>query len=411
MQYLKIKENSKPVTTGYYTPAYVPQKKRKSCDANSTESQSFNPATAAAASTWRIGSSNVVPVPPKLGRRRSGYSRGPVPSRDMRDVDTDCSKYTTTADDMTGIRRLVGRHGFAIVEDALSKEQCRDVIDGIWDSMEKITSGLKTPLKRNDSRTWPSIKQQSHMHNIYTDHGIVHAEFMWRLRQNEKIMRVFSDLYACKPEDLLVSYDGVSVQTPPENGNRGGWYKNCWYHVDQSYTRPEKECFQSWVTGIDVNPGDYTISFFVDSHHSFKDFGEYFNITNRGDFFKLKTQEQMQFYESRHDQIRITCKAGSMVVWDSRLLHSGLEPLKDRETPNTRMVCFLSYSPRQGVPQWVLLKRRRLFETRRATTHWSGAHMKTAPSMMLKRDSDGYSLKTLRSRPKMTRTLNYLVGF
>lgn len=278
--------------------------------------------------------------------------------------------------------------------------------------MEQITTGLKVPLKRYVPTTWRSIKKQEHSRNVYTDHGIAHADFLWKVRQNDRAMRVFSKLYNCNPGDLLVSFEGVAVQTPPEKTPGGnGWYKNCRYHVDQSFTHKKRECFQSWVTAHGIAPGDYTVGFFVGSHHSFRAFGDKFNITAKDDFFKLRTREHMHFYETRHRQIRITCKAGSMVLWDSRLLHSDLGPLRGRETPNFMTACLLSYSPRLVVPQRVLEKRIGLFRKRSATTHWSNSRLKAVPGKKFKLDAEGHGLRKLKTKPQETDELKSLVGY
>ena len=331
----------------------------------------------------------------------------PQPSRGVLGKNVDCAKeFTAELWDYTKIDRLLTENGFVIVKDVLNAEECREIIDGVWDSMEEITSNLEIPLDRNDPKTWKSMKKQANIRNMYKYHGIVHAEFMWKLRQHPNVLNIFSKIYKCQPQNLLASYDGLSMQTPPEY-SKTGWFRSCWYHVDQSYARPQRECFQGWVTARDIDPGDYTTGFFVGSHKSFKEFGERFGVTNKEDFNKLKTKEQMEFYESRHDQIRVTCPAGSLVVWDSRLLHSGLEPLKGRKNPHYRTICFLSYGPRFNVSNHILKKRQNLYKNRRATSHWSHMNLRTIPE----KTPPDPRIKKLESKPLETATLRKLVGY
>ena len=328
------------------------------------------------------------------------------PSNPPKDVD--CAReFTTTMENVEEIKRLLDVNGFAIIKDVLNSDECGEIIDGVWDSMEKITADVDVPLNRRDPRTWATIKTQENLRNIYKFHGIVHADFFWKLRQHPKVLRIFSHLYGCRPEELLVSFDGLSMQTPPEYSNRG-WFRSCWYHVDQSYTRPKRECFQGWITARDVYPGDFTTGFFVGSHKSFGEFGERFGKTNKTDFNKIVTNEEMKFYESRHDQVLITCPAGSLVVWDSRLVHSGFEPRKERQNPSFRTVCFLSYGPRINVSNKYLQKRVKLYENRRATSHWTHKHLKTIPERKSPLEP---KIKKLESKPNQTKMLKFLVGY
>lgn len=339
------------------------------------------------------------------------FKPAPQPTQRARGETTDCCGDFTVSfldEDETKIKRLLDEYGFAIVTDVLTDQECQRVIDGVWDSVEKITKGLDIPVDRNNSLTWSGIRKQENIRNLYKFHGIAHAEFLWTLRQNPNILRIFSSLYNCRPEDLLASFDGLSMQTPPEYGNNRGWYNNnSWYHVDQSYTRPKRECYQGWVTARDVRPGDYTTGFFVGSHKSFEDFGKKFKSTKKDDFNKLLGREQMEFYEARHDQIRVSCPAGSLIVWDSRSLHSGLDPVKERKRPNERIICFLSYGPRFGASKKFLQKRIGLYESRRATSHWAHMNLRTIPE---KKPSHA-GIRKLESSPIETKCLRLLVGY
>ena len=336
--------------------------------------------------------------------------KGPEPSAGVINIQTDCSEFTAKFGNTSKIRRLLEEEGFAIITDVLNADECKDIIDGVWDSMEKITAGLDVPVNRKKKETWSSVKQQEKLRDIYSHHGIAHAEFLWRLRQKPKILSIFCDAYGgdCRPEDLLVSFDGLSFQTPPEYNKRGnGWYKNCWYHVDQSYTRPDRECFQSWVTAYDVNPGDFTIGFFAGSHKSFEKFGKKFGVKKRDNNYKLQTQEEIDFYESKHRQIRVTCPKGAVVIWDSRVVHTGLEPVKGRLKPNFRTVCFLSYGPRKNVPVKTLERRVTIYKNRKATTHWAHKNVRTLSENNLKNSK----LIKLKSNPPETKLMRNLIGY
>ena len=286
-------------------------------------------------------------------------------------------EFTTTIFDPDKIVESLDKNGFVIIKNVLNSEECKNVIDGAWKCLEKASVDFRTPIDRNNPETWSCIDELSTYKNIFKHYGFAHSDFMWDVRQNEKILKIFSLLYNQPTEKLLASFDGFSFQAPPEIINRGWFDKDYWFHVDQSYTRPEKEVYQSWVTARDVQPGDFTISFFVGSHKSFKDFGKRFDICNKKDFYKLRTKEQMAFYESRHNRIDVTCLAGSLVIWDSRLLHCNVRPRRERKEANFRTICFISYGPRlSGIKFKNLIKKRKdLFEKRSATGHWANSRV------------------------------------
>nr|BDT63560.1 MAG: scv136-like protein [Pasiphaea japonica whispovirus] len=302
---------------------------------------------------------------------------GPKPKTvSMENMDTNCTKYTVdflNNYDKTVIQYKLEKYGFCIVENCLNLKQCQEIINGTWTAMETMTSKIDVPVDRRNIKTWGSIKKCANFRNIYTDNGIAHAEFMWRVRENPKIMKVYADLHGCKEEDLLVSFDGISFQIPPEHPEgRNGWYKHCWYHVDNSFNQQNDRpiCYQGQIVARDVNPGDYTIGFLRGSHKSFDEFGQKFGIKKKVDNFKMQNDEQMKFIEDRHKPIRVTCKAGSLVLFNNKLFHCGLEPLKNRQKMNIRNVVFVCYAHRQDATDNIIKRRRKYFRESTSTTHW-----------------------------------------
>jgi ectoine hydroxylase-related dioxygenase (phytanoyl-CoA dioxygenase family) len=157
---------------------------------------------------------------------------------------------------------------------------------------------------------------------------------------------------------------------PPEETGFG-WHKNMWLHSDQSFTRPGFDCVQSWVTARDVHDGDATLVVLEGSHLHHEEFGKHFGITDKKDWFKLETPEHRAFYEERGCIERyICCPKGSMVFWDSRTIHCGVEAQKDRTEPNHRCVAYLCYKPRSFSTSKFRSKKQKAFHEMRMTNHW-----------------------------------------
>lgn len=202
--------------------------------------------------------------------------------------------------------------------------------------------------------------------------GIGHCQMLWDLRQKRKIIDVFCSIYNVKPKELLVSFDGASFHFPPEVTGCGyrRQIESGWLHCDQSFQRNKFECVQSWITANDVEKGDATLIFMQGSHKYHKHFKEHFNITEKQDWYKL-TKEHISWYKEQGcEVICIRCPKGSLVLWDSRTIHSGTESIKDRENPKIRCVGYLCYMPREQVTAAMLKKKRKAFEELRTTNHW-----------------------------------------
>jgi hypothetical protein len=294
-------------------------------------------------------------------------------------------KYITTS---TSLKETLTKYGVAIIPNILNDEECSEMEAGMWDYIEHITkewSGDDKPVSRNDKSTWREFYKLLPLHSFLMQHfGVGHAQVSWNLRENPKIVNVFAELWNVKPEELLVSFDGMSFGMPPEDTNRGYFRPKksneligttlektgkSWLHTDQSYTNNEYTCVQSWVTCFDVNEGDSTLFALESSHKYHKECGKHFDITDKSDWYPLNDVETKFYLDKGCEPIRITCKKGDMVFWDSRTIHCGCESIKGRNNPNFRGVVYLCYMPRKGATDGRLKAKCKAFEELRTTKH------------------------------------------
>jgi len=198
--------------------------------------------------------------------------------------------------------------------------------------------------------------------------SIGHCQASWDARQNQNILKIFSFFWKCKQEELLVSFDGLSLHLPPEITKRG-WGGKSWYHTDQSPHRNDFECLQSFLTLLDINEGDATLTFLEGSnkyHHLLPK-----SKDNKTDWYKLSEVEEKVFIEKGCEYKKIKAPKGSLIFWDSRTIHCGCEPLKTREVPNFRAIIYVSYSPRSFCSKGNLNKKKKAFDELRTTNHWA----------------------------------------
>jgi ectoine hydroxylase-related dioxygenase (phytanoyl-CoA dioxygenase family) len=155
--------------------------------------------------------------------------------------------------------------------------------------------------------------------------------------------------------------------------------KKFWLHVDQSYLRNNLETYQSWVTPLDVNDGDATLVFLKGSHKYHKTIKDQYSISNKDDWYKLSDQQISTYVNDLGCPLqRIKCKAGSIVMWDSRLVHCGCQPLKNRHNPNMRICIYVCMLPKSLATQVDINKKRKAFNEKRLTSHHP-IHVKLFP--------------------------------
>jgi ectoine hydroxylase-related dioxygenase (phytanoyl-CoA dioxygenase family) len=280
-----------------------------------------------------------------------------------------CDNYIT---DINSVNNILDKYGVAIIPNILNDAEIKEAIDGMWDYLELVTSKFKVPLKRNTPKTYKSFYELLPLHSMLLQHWQSgHSQFIWNLRQNTKIIDIFCKIHNVKREELLVSFDGFSFSVPHEVTKRGYYKNNTWYHTDQSLIDLINFCIQGWVTLFDVNEGDATLTFLEGSHKFHEEFGKTFHITDKQDWYQINMEEHLKFFIDRGCSIKnIVCKAGSLVLWNSKTFHAGKEALKNRENTNFRGVVYVCYTPKILCNQKTLKKKQKAFNEKRMTSHW-----------------------------------------
>ena len=276
--------------------------------------------------------------------------------------------YSTT---LENLKKDLKKNGVAVIHNILDNKEINEMRVGMWQTLEHISKKFKLPINRNDKESWKSYFELYPLHSMLLQHfGLGHAQFIWNIRQNPKIVSVFSKLWNCKNDELLTSYDGLSIHFPPEITKRGWYRSNDWLHTDQSYVRNNLECIQSFISGYDIEEGDATLTVLEGSHKFHKEFSKKFNIKNTEDWYKLNEIEYKFYIDKGCKRTCIKCPAGSLVLWDSRTIHSGMESLKERKNPKLRFVVYVCQTPRKFANPSILLKKQKAFEEGRITNHW-----------------------------------------
>ena len=324
--------------------------------------------------------------------------------------DYDYNKYKSTSN-AESIKSVLNKYGIVIIPNILNNLEIEKMKSGTWDFFEHLTSIWENKIDRNNSHTWKSlIDLHPNNYMMYQKWNIGHSQHLWDIRSNPKIVKIFSDIWNVSPEELLVSFDGMSFLPPPEKTNFG-WSDNIsWFHLDQSVTKPHFDGLQGWITAYDVDEGDASLVFYEKSHELINEFVEKFGIRTKSDWFLLKKEEE-EFFNLRCEKKAVRCPEGSLVIWDSRLVHCAMGPIEGRERDNFRCISYLSYSPKSMCDQETIRKKIIGFENMETSNHYAN---RSTFFPTLPHEYDNYSIDELVTpinKPILTDLGKSLIGY
>lgn len=282
------------------------------------------------------------------------------------------NRYLTTQENVLD---TLEQYGVAIIPNVLNELECEQMRNGAWSYLEHITQNMENPIKKNNPNSWKSYKELFPKHGMLLQQwGVGHAQFNWDLRQNPKIVNIFAQIWNVESTQLFVSFDAASFGFPPETTNFG-WKHHIKLHCDQSFLNSDFKCIQSWIGANDTEDGDATLCVLEGSHNHHAEFKQQFNHLTEAElkdnWFILSDAHINWFVQEKNCALKyIKCPKGSLVLWDSRTIHSGSEPMKGRPNPKMRIVSYLCYLPKQMSSKKNNKKRIEAYNNLRTTSHW-----------------------------------------
>ena len=265
--------------------------------------------------------------------------------------------------------------GVAIVQGVLNTQECTNLRNGFDRHFNELTRG-KFDAKKPETHT--ELFKLHPKNGMLFQHYMCRMQEIWDLRTNDKIADIFAEIYNVPVGDLTCSVDGASYAADYKDR---GKHRNNSLHCDQSFLNNGRICVQSWVTAHDVGPHDGTLQYMEGSHRYHKDFRIHFGLDKdpakyKPDWFKLEPHHVQWYIEQGCPIKTVTCNAGDMVLWDSRTIHAGRAPLRNRDTKGVwRCVVYVSMMKRSLLSPKDAEKRRRLvLKGEQHTSHWANKH-------------------------------------
>ena len=278
--------------------------------------------------------------------------------------------YKTYNTNLNCLNDYLDEHGVAVIPNILTEDECLYYRNNIWDELEHVTQNR---FDINNLDTWNEFYNLNPLQSMLLHHySLGHMQPIWNIRQHPNVYQVFEKIWDTSVNDLLVSFDGLSIHLPPEKTNRG-WYESNWFHTDQSSKKIGKHCIQGLINLYPVNDGDATLSILKDSHFKHESFFKDNQIINSSDWYQLKDND-LDYFKSCESQA-IKADIGSMILWDSRTFHQGIQSGPNREYENFRMAIYITMMPRSSITDpKALIKKQKAFKNLRITSHWANGN-------------------------------------
>jgi hypothetical protein len=278
-------------------------------------------------------------------------------------------KYKTYNTNLNNLNDYLNKNGVAVIPNILTDHECINSRNKIWDEINHVTQNR---FNINDLKTWDEFYNFNPLHSMLLHHySLGHMQPIWDLRQHPKVYQVFEKIWDINVNELIVSFDGLSIHLPPEITNKG-YHNTNWFHTDQSSKKFGKHCIQGLINLYPVNDGDATLSILEKSHHLHQSFFIDNQINNLSDWYQLKDNDLDYFKSCKSTAIK--AEIGSMILWDSRTFHQGIQSNINRLNENFRMAIYITMMPRSSITDpKALIKKQKAFKTLRITSHWANS--------------------------------------
>jgi len=278
---------------------------------------------------------------------------------DKTDINVDT--ITVCYGDDTGFLNTLLEYGCVRVLNVFSPEECEAYRQGIFQFMESLGAGFdsKNPDSSWDPYVLPPMTRRGMIQCL-----VPGMKPFNDIRISLRMRHLFSLFYGT--DDLIVSGDGMNFQ-PPRSEKELGDVKE-WPHVDQRFAGIYC-CVQSAVSltkcdgGTIVWPKSHLIHeklLETLGSKACKSLAEHTEVC-----------ERLLDEVGGKDRLLIPGEEGSVTLWLSTLIHSGMDP-----TTDWRIVLYISYRPSSpGTRGSVhtedgIAVRAKAFRENRTTSHW-----------------------------------------
>jgi ectoine hydroxylase-related dioxygenase (phytanoyl-CoA dioxygenase family) len=234
-------------------------------------------------------------------------------------------------------------NGYAVIEDVLTEDEVKY-------ARECFDEWL------NDNEQIKKIHDKVSPHGIFKHFEVGHQRHAWYIRTRPKVQDVFKNLW--NTDDLVVSFDG-SCWMRSDIKKRDG----VWTHTDQAPNKKGLTCYQGFAALTENHRRSLVV--YEGSHKLHEQYAKDKNLKSSKNWLLIEQDYLNKIQDTRRV---VHAKAGSLVLWDSRIFHQNEYGGACNEE---RIVQYVSFLPRHGLTKKMQEKRKEYFLTRRTTSHWA----------------------------------------
>lgn len=207
--------------------------------------------------------------------------------------------------------------------------------------------------------------------SIVRHYSVGYLEPAWKVRLQVK--KYFEALWGT--DRLFTSVDAVAIGQPPEMGNEEfDSDHHHWLHVDQGASRVGLHAYQGAVYLETAEHDDWTFEVLEGSHKHLEQLYRHDKkaaLRSSSRHF-LMLEDEVGWFEARGcRRLRVAAEAGSLVLWDSRLVHGNARPVRGRRHPDRwRCVTFVCMTPVAWSTRGDVERKKKAYRNLEHTSHW-----------------------------------------
>ena len=289
-------------------------------------------------------------------------------------IDVDTNHRAFPLSDRTNWLRHLKEEGFVVVQ-LLDAKRTDDLVELLYGDLARIGTGItRNNTFSHQNANWPGIFSMG----IVKDNtsGLAHSRFAWKCRAAAR--PVFEQIWGT--DDLITAFDGVGLfRDWGKRELKTSKTKRLWPHVDQGNNIGSHfHCIQGF---LNLLPADEYTGGFVVARRSHLHHAELMQkqTKNSANYLPMDfSSPQIQAFMHKFPLEFVRATAGSIVLWDSRLVHSNTHAVKnkprapDPRTPNLlRAVAYVTLMPKSRQTNKDHDMRQRMFAEGAQTNHWS----------------------------------------
>ncbi|KAF2070404.1 hypothetical protein CYY_008274 [Polysphondylium violaceum] len=262
-------------------------------------------------------------------------------------------------------RKNLYNNGWAIIPNLVAKEKAAAYKEEFWTWVEQN----RNRARRNDPSTWTEQNMGSSIYRGIIHDEIAHTQWMWDIRSEDAILDVFTQVYGT--DKLLVSFDGANISRPLEEKEA----LESWAHFDQGHLKYGFQCVQGLLNLEHCGETDGGLVVLEGSHQFHDEYFKTTGIETESDWYPFEDEDVTKLDLFKNcKKIKVCCKPGDFVVWDSRTVHWACSPIKG---PNKkcRMVTYVSMQPAEIATPETIEAKQMAFKTKRNTSHWASTNI------------------------------------